>query len=85
MNGFMAFNREYRSVLEDWDLLIDGANPIARTNVAPVENPTSESVVVGFFLHGSERHRTTDDSRCRWRRAARHSRREEHCPRRGNE
>ena len=48
MNGFMAFNREYRAVLEDWDLLIDGANPIARTNVAPVENPTSESVVVGF-------------------------------------
>ena len=48
MDGFVAFNREYRALLEDWDLLIDGANPIARTNVAPVENPPSESVVYGF-------------------------------------
>ena len=48
MDGFMAFNRQYRSLLEDWDMLVNGANPIARTNVAPVENAPHESVVYGF-------------------------------------
>ena len=48
MNGFTAFNRQYRSLLEDWDMLVKGANPIARTNVAPVGDPPSESVVYGF-------------------------------------
>ena len=48
MDGFIAFNREYRSLLEDWDMLVAGTNPIARTNVAPVVNPPSESEVVGF-------------------------------------
>lgn len=48
MDGFMAFNRQYQSLLEDWDMLVEGANPIARTNVAPVENPPRESVVYGF-------------------------------------
>jgi len=48
MDGFMAFNRQYRSLLEDWDMLVDGANPIARTNVAPVEHAPNESVVYGF-------------------------------------
>jgi hypothetical protein len=48
MDGFNAFNRQYRSLLEDWDMLVDDANPIARTNVAPVEDPPGESVVYGF-------------------------------------
>jgi hypothetical protein len=48
MDGFIAFNRQYRSLLEDWEMLVDDANPIARTNVAPVEDPPSESVVHGF-------------------------------------
>ena len=48
MDGFIAFNRQYRSLLEDWDMLVNDANPIARTNVAPVKDPPSESVVYGF-------------------------------------
>src|SRR5439155_301202 len=34
--GFVDFNRGYRALLDDWGLLVDGRNPIARTNVAPV-------------------------------------------------
>jgi len=34
--GFGDFNRGYRALLGDWGLLVDGRNPIARTNVAPV-------------------------------------------------
>jgi hypothetical protein len=34
--GFADFNRGYRAILEDWGLLVEGRNPIARTNVAPV-------------------------------------------------
>jgi len=48
MDGFIAFNRQYRSLLEDWEMLVDGENPIARTNVSPVNDPPNESVVYGF-------------------------------------
>ncbi len=48
MEGFIAFNQQYRSLLEDWGMLVDDANPIARTNVAPVADAPSESVVYGF-------------------------------------
>ncbi len=48
MDGFFSFNRQYRSVPEDWDMLVDGENPIARTNVAPVVAAPRESVVYGF-------------------------------------
>lgn len=33
--GFAEFNAGYQELLGDWDLLIDGINPVARTNVAP--------------------------------------------------
>jgi hypothetical protein len=33
--GFNEFNAGYVEILESWDLLVDGVNPIARTNVAP--------------------------------------------------
>ena len=33
--GFAEFNTGYQALLADWDLLIDGINPVARTNVAP--------------------------------------------------
>jgi len=33
--GFAEFNAEYQALLDDWDLLIGGINPVARTNVAP--------------------------------------------------
>lgn len=48
MDGFIAFNRRYRAVLEEWDMLVDGVNPVARTNVAPVESAVRESVIYGF-------------------------------------
>ncbi|MGD9853451.1 MAG: RidA family protein [Planctomycetaceae bacterium] len=47
-DGFGDFNRQYHAVLDEWDLLVDGANPVARTNVAPVTGAPSESVLYGF-------------------------------------
>ncbi|MBX3439555.1 MAG: hypothetical protein KF861_18855 [Planctomycetaceae bacterium] len=46
--GFAAFNRRYHAVLAEWDLLVDGQNPVARTNVSPVASPPDESVLYGF-------------------------------------
>ena len=46
--GFADFNAEYTSILESWGVFVDGANPIARTNVAPVIDPPSEPVLYGF-------------------------------------
>ena len=34
-DGFTEFNAGYQDLLGDWDLLVDGINPVARTNVAP--------------------------------------------------
>lgn len=48
MDGFIDFNRDYRSLLEKWGVLVDGENPIARTNVAPVLSPPSETILFGF-------------------------------------
>lgn len=48
MFGFVEFNREYRGLLEDWEMLVDDANPIARTNVAPVRRPPTQTVVYAF-------------------------------------
>lgn len=47
-SGFLEFNRGYRALLQEWGLLVDGANPIARTNVAPAWNPPGEPVLYGF-------------------------------------
>lgn len=46
--GFLEFNEGYRAVLEAWDLLVEGENPIARTNVAPVRAAPSEPALYGF-------------------------------------
>jgi hypothetical protein len=46
--GFDEFNRGYHAILEDWGLLVDGANPIARTNVAPVVGAPAEPSLYGF-------------------------------------
>ena len=48
MSGFIDFNRQYRALLEEWDMLVEGENPVARTNVAPVVAPPAESVLYGF-------------------------------------
>ncbi|MEX1021192.1 MAG: hypothetical protein WDZ49_16145 [Litorilinea sp.] len=33
--GFIDFNQEYCTTLQEWDIYVDGVNPVARTNVAP--------------------------------------------------
>jgi len=48
MTGFIDFNKQYRALLEEWDMLVDGENPVARTNVAPVVSPPKESQLYGF-------------------------------------
>ena len=47
-DGFAEFNAGYRALLDAWGLLVDGANPIARTNVAPLVAPPSEPSLYGF-------------------------------------
>jgi hypothetical protein len=37
--GFNQFNLGYIDVLEKWDILVEGMNPVARTNIAPQVNP----------------------------------------------
>jgi hypothetical protein len=46
--GFMDFNGGYRKLLAERDLLLDGVNPIARTNVAPAIQPPDEPALYAF-------------------------------------
>ncbi len=46
--GFADFNREYASILKAWGIFVDDVNPVARTNVAPIINPPTVSVLHGF-------------------------------------
>lgn len=46
--GFDAFNAPYQQLLAQWKLLVDGANPIARTNVAPLVAAPSEPSLYAF-------------------------------------
>jgi hypothetical protein len=46
--GFNEFNADYVESLKKWDLLVDGMNPVARTNVAPAVNPPAEPTLYGF-------------------------------------
>jgi hypothetical protein len=46
--GFAEFNRGYRALLGEWGLLVDGRNPVARTNVAPVVLPPAEPSLYAF-------------------------------------
>ncbi|MFP6765777.1 MAG: hypothetical protein VB858_19255 [Planctomycetaceae bacterium] len=48
MAGFIEFNSQYRALLEEWDMLVDDENPVARTNVAPVHSPPETTVLFGF-------------------------------------
>ena len=47
-DGFDGFNAGYQALLEEWDLLVGGQNPIARTNVAPVVDAPGEPSLYGF-------------------------------------
>ena len=46
--GFGSFNAGYQSILADWDLYIDGRNPVARTNIAPVYAAPQEPSLYAF-------------------------------------
>lgn len=46
--GFNQFNAGYVDVLKKWDILLDGLNPVARTNVAPEVNPPAQPSLYGF-------------------------------------
>ena len=46
--GFSDFNARYVGILKSWELLQDGLNPIARTNVAPELGPPFEPCLFGF-------------------------------------
>ena len=46
--GFADFNEGYQELLADWDLMVDGINPVARTNVAPEVVPLPAPALYGF-------------------------------------
>jgi len=47
--GFNEFNAGYIGVLKEWGIFLDGgANPVARTNVAPEIVPPAEPCLFGF-------------------------------------
>ena len=48
MEGFIAFNKEYKQLLDDWHMMVNGINPVARTNVSPVVDPPSETHLFAF-------------------------------------
>lgn len=46
--GFASFNADYQRLLAAWELLIDGHNPLARTNVAPRVAAPSRPALYAF-------------------------------------
>lgn len=48
IEGFIRFNDGYRGLLAEWDLLLDGLNPVARTNVAPSHESPPEPRMFAF-------------------------------------
>lgn len=48
LQGFIEFNQGYCQVLKAWGLYVDGLNPVARTNVAPLHQPPEAPVLHGF-------------------------------------
>ena len=46
--GFSAFNDAYQQLLTWWDLMLDGHNPVARTNIAPAWLPPEEPSLYAF-------------------------------------
>ena len=48
LEGFIDFNNQYRRLLNAWEMMVDGLNPVARTNVAPVFDPPCEAMLFAF-------------------------------------
>lgn len=46
--GFEAFNQDYHQLLVEWDLLVEGRTPIARTNVVPEVGTPEEPSLYAF-------------------------------------
>src|SRR5713226_8462282 len=46
--GFADFNAGYVDILKSWEILQNGLNPVARTNVAPEVDPPSEPLLHAF-------------------------------------
>ncbi len=46
--GFDEFNSGYIERLAAWGVMVDGLNPVARTNVAPASSPLAEPSLYGF-------------------------------------
>ena len=58
---FAKFNDEYRQLLIDRGLIIDGVNPISRTNVIPIHQKSdATSIAVTFIVHPSQGHGGSD-------------------------
>lgn len=56
--GFVAFNRDYATQLQAWNLFDGQRNPIARTNVCPLHNPPSVPSLAAFsYITPSTRER----------------------------
>jgi hypothetical protein len=49
IKAFEEFNRPYVARLQSWGLEVDGANAVARTNVALEVSPVPEAMLAGFF------------------------------------
>ncbi|MCX6610881.1 MAG: RidA family protein [Acidobacteria bacterium] len=47
-DGFIEFNGTYLEVLKSWGLLLDGLNPVARTNIAPAIGAPSTPCIYAF-------------------------------------
>ncbi len=58
--GFKEFNKGYVAVLEQWGIVRDGLNPVARTNVAPEVGPPAEPSLYAFSYTIPEQTATTD-------------------------
>jgi len=59
--GFAEFNDEYRQSLIKRGLIIDGVNPISRTNVIPIhQQPSAPSIAVAFIVSPTQGHGASD-------------------------
>ena len=57
--AFGEFNTPYIQQLADWNIIVDGVNPVARTNVALAVHPVAEPSLYGFSYTVPAQHRET--------------------------
>ena len=55
--GFLAFNKQYIVPLQNWGIVKDGLNPIARSNVCPAVNPPAQPSLYAFSYTAPSRER----------------------------